>query len=81
MAEIVVTRGAQITLTKDVREKLGIRVGDTVIVNALGGLAIIAKRDPKIWRTLGGFLPPDFEATLKKMRADSTERLRRLGIA
>jgi len=81
VTEVVVTRGCQITLAKDVREKLGIREGDIVIVNALGGVATIAKRDPKVWRTLGGFLPPDFQETLKKMRTDSTERLRRLGIA
>lgn len=80
MTQVVVTRGSQITLTKEVRDKLGIREGDTVVVNTLGGIAIIAKRDPKSWRKLGGFLPPNFEDTLKKIRSDSTKRLRRLGI-
>lgn len=81
MTEVVVTRGSQITLTKAVRDRLGIREGDTVIVNTLGDIAIIAKRDPSVWRRLGGFLPPNFEQTLKKIRSDSTERLKRIGLA
>lgn len=80
MPQVVVTRGSQITLTKDVRDKLGIREGDTVVVNTMGGVAIIAKRDPNVWRQLGGFLPPNFEDTLRRLRSDSAERLRRLGI-
>lgn len=81
MPQVVVTRGCQITLTKDVREKLGIREGDVVTVNTLGDMAIITKRDPSVWRKAGGFLPEDFEEVLAKSRASALERLRRLGIA
>lgn len=79
MPQVVVTRGAQITLTRDVREKLGIHEGDVVTVNTLGGMVIITKRDPGAWRRLGDFLPEKFEKTLDMLRADGRERLKRLG--
>lgn len=80
MPRIVVTRGSQITLTKDVREKLGIREGDVVTLNTLGRIAIVAKRDPAVWRRLGRFLPEDFEEILREAREASRERFGRLGL-
>lgn len=81
MAQVVVTRGCQITLTKEIREKLAIREGDRVTVNTLGHLAIIAKRDPDVWDRAGDFLPEDFNRVLQDLRKDARERLDRLGIA
>lgn len=81
MPQTVVTRGCQITLTKDVRDKLGIREGDVVTVNTLGNMAIITKRDRSAWRKAKGFLPDDFSAIMAKTRQDARDRLRRLGIA
>lgn len=81
MAQSVVTRGSQITLTKEVRDKLGIREGDVVTVNTLGGMVVITKRDPAAWRRSKGFLPERFEGVLAALRADERERLRRLGVA
>lgn len=75
------TRGSQVTLTKEVREKLGIREGDGVTVNTLGDTAIITERDRAVWRKAHRFLPGDFEATLAKSRSGALDRLRRLGIA
>lgn len=80
MPQVVVTRGAQITLAKEVRDKLGIREGDVVNVNALGNMAIITKRDPGVWRRLGRFLPEDFEDVLRETREASRERFDRLGL-
>jgi bifunctional DNA-binding transcriptional regulator/antitoxin component of YhaV-PrlF toxin-antitoxin module len=79
--EVVVTRGAQITLTRDVREKLGIREGDVVTVNTLGGMVIITKRDPEAWRRSGDFLPENFEKTIAALRGDARARLERLGFS
>lgn len=81
MTHLVVTRGSQITLTRDVRQKLGVKEGDTVTVNTIGRVAVIAKRDPTVWRSGGRFLPPRPEEAMSALRADSTERLRRLGLA
>ena len=75
-----VTRGSQITLTKEVREKAGIAEGDRVILNVVGNTVVVAKRDPSVFDNIKGFLPENFDDIMKKMRTDSRERLRRLGI-
>jgi len=75
-----VTRGSQITLTKEVREKANIREGDRVIVNVQGGVVMISKRNSKVFDEIEGFLPENFGHVLKKMRTDEKERLVRLGI-
>lgn len=80
MSEVVVTRNHQMTLTKDVREKLDIREGDRIIINVVGDSAIISKRDPAAFREAGSFLPDDYEETLSQLRGDPKERLRRLGL-
>lgn len=80
MAEVTVTRNHQVTLTKDVREKLGIREGDKVVVNVLGDVAVIAKRDADAFRDAPSFLPEDFYDVLSEVRGDPEERLRDLGL-
>ncbi len=76
----VVTRGSQITLTKEVREKVGIAEGDRIILNVVGNTITVTKRDPSVFRKLKGFLPDNFEETLKKTRTDERKRLKELGI-
>lgn len=79
-AETIVTRGSQITLTKEIREKTGIKEGDRVILNVIGNTVTVTKRDPSVFDRVGRFLPDDFEEILKKTRTDDRERLKRLGI-
>ncbi len=79
MGEVLVTRGGQITLTKDVKEKLHIKEGDTIVVNTLGDLIIATKKDPKAFEK-HNFLPDNFEKTLKDLRSSTEERLKRFGI-
>ena len=80
MPQVVVTRGSQITLTREIREKLGIHEGDVVTLNTLGGMVVITKRDPDAWRRSGDFLPETFAKTLATMRsADARDRFKRLG--
>jgi len=76
----IVTRGSQITLTKDIREKTGIREGDRVILNVVGNTVVVAKRDPSVFDNIKGFLPENSDDVMRKMRSDSRERFRRLGI-
>jgi AbrB family looped-hinge helix DNA binding protein len=78
--ETVVTRGGQITLTKDVRERMNIREGDTVVLNVAGDVVMLSKRDPKVFDKFDDFLPEKFDNVLAKMRSDEKGRLRRLGI-
>ena len=79
MSEVVVTRGGQITLTKDVREKMDVEEGDVIIVNTLGDMIIASKMDPKVFDKRD-FLPENFEKILKSIRASPEGRLKRLGI-
>lgn len=81
MTEVVVTRNHQVTLTKDVRDKLGIREGDRVIVNVLGDSALLTKRDPGAFRESSPFLPEDFEDTLEELREGTEDRFEDLGLA
>ena len=79
MTEVVVTRGGQITITRSVREKLAVEEGDIVIVNTLGSLMLVSKKDPAVFNK-HGFLPDNFEKLLKKIRSSPEERLKRFGI-
>ena len=80
MAEVIVTRGSQITLTKDIRDKLGIKEGDLITLNVLGETAILSKKDPKAFEK-HNFLPENFSKLLKELRSSSLEeRYKRLGI-
>ncbi len=78
--ETIVTRGNQITLTKEIREKMHIREGDKVILNIKGDVLMVSKRDSRVFDNFEDFLPEKFEKTLKKIRTDEKERLKRLGI-
>lgn len=80
MAETTITRNYQITLTKDIRDKLGLKEGDILIMNSEGERIIIEKRKVDIWGKIGKCLPDDFEEILKSTRTDYTERLKRLGV-
>ena len=75
-----VTRGNQITLTKEIREKLHIKEGDKVILNLQGGVLMVSKRDSKVFDNFKEFLPERFGVVLKKIRSDEKERLKRLGV-
>lgn len=80
MPEVIVTRGSQITLTKEVREKMKVKEGDIIILNVIGDVLLASKRDPKILRKVSNFLPENFDKILKSIRSNPEERLRRLGI-
>ena len=41
MAEVVVTRKYQVTIPKEVREALGIRVGDRLLVRVIDGRIVL----------------------------------------
>jgi len=80
MSQTIVTRGGQITLTKEIREKLKIKEGDLVHINVQGDLVLISKKNPKAFDK-NNFLPNNFAKTLNEIRKVSYEdRLKRLGI-
>jgi len=77
---VTVTRNAQITIPKDVREALGIEEGDRVIVRVEGDRAVIEKVSEDVWSNCTDFLPEDFSGVLEKLRRDSRNRFRRMGL-
>ena len=79
MTTVMVTRHAQITIPKKIREALGIREGENVDVSLNNETIIVRKSLPKI-KEFQDFLPNDFDTVLEKMRKDSRERLKTLGI-
>lgn len=79
MTTVTVTRHAQITIPKKIREALGIREGDSVDMSLNNEKIIVRKTLPKI-KEFCDFLPQDFDTVRAKMRKDSRERLKALGI-
>ena len=80
MSKVKVTRNAQITIPKAIREKLGIEEGDILFVREQDRRIIIEKIEEDIWDDPGGFLPENFEDIQKQMRQDALKRLKRFGI-
>ena len=77
MTVVKVTRNSQITIPKEVREKVGIKEGDRVDVTVEGDKVVIRKIELD---EITDFLPKDFEEIMKKMRKDSRDRLKELGV-
>ncbi len=79
MTTSTVTRNAQITIPKKIREALGIKEGDNVDISIDDEKIIVRKTLPKIIE-FNDFLPRGFDVVLEKMRKDSRDRLKALGI-
>ena len=77
MTIVKVTRNSQITIPKEIREKVGIKEGDRVDVTVEGDKVVIRKIELD---EITDFLPKDFEEIMNKMRKDSRDRLRELGV-
>ncbi|MFH2106955.1 MAG: AbrB/MazE/SpoVT family DNA-binding domain-containing protein [Candidatus Micrarchaeota archaeon] len=80
MTEVYVTRNGQITLSKEIRDQLGIREGDCIVMNLVNDVILVSKKDPSVWDKVQSFLPENFENTLKAIRMDSSKRFKNLGI-
>lgn len=79
MTTVTVTRHAQITIPKKIREALGIREGDNVDISMDDEKIIVRRTLPEL-NEFTDFLPRGFDVVLEKMRKDSRERLKALGI-
>jgi AbrB family looped-hinge helix DNA binding protein len=80
LAVVVVTRNAQITIPKKIREALGITEGDRVTVRIERNRVIVEKVTEDVWSDCTDFLPENFEKVLEDLRKDSRERFKRLGL-
>ena len=79
-----VTRNYQITLPKEVREQASVNVGDTIVVTVDNGNITLKKRSSReaLDRAFGIFtsIKGDSVDYVRKMRAESEKRARRLGL-
>ena len=81
MASATVTRHSQVTIPKEIREAVGIVEGDKVKMRVVEGNKIVMeKANEEAWKDCTDFLPEDFEKVLAFLRADSTNRFKRLGL-
>ena len=80
MPTVKVTRNAQVTLPREVREKLGIKRGDRVVVRVENRRIIMEKISEDVWKDCTGFLPENFEEILREMRGDLRRRFHQLGL-
>jgi AbrB family looped-hinge helix DNA binding protein len=80
-ASVTVTRHSQVTIPKKIREEVGIAEGDKVNMKVVeGNKIVIEKANEEAWKDCTDFLPEDFEKILTSLRADSTNRFKRLGL-
>jgi AbrB family looped-hinge helix DNA binding protein len=77
MVVVKVTRNSQVTIPKEIRKKVSIKEGDKVEVTVEGERVIIRKLE---LGDITDFLPKDFDEITAKLRKDSKDRLRRLGV-
>ncbi len=79
MTTVTVTRHAQITIPKKIREALGIKEGENVDISLNNEKIVVRRTLPKL-KEFRDFLPQDFDTVLEKMRTDSRARLKALRI-
>ncbi len=80
MSKVIITRNYQITIPKEVRERLKLKLGDELLIHAEGNKIIVEPTSDDVWETCSDFLPENFEKIQEKIRVDATERFKKLGI-
>lgn len=80
MSKTKITRNYQITIPKEIREKLNLKLGEKVTIHLEGERIIIQRVNEAIWDKCHDFLPDNFEKILASLREDSSERFKKLGI-
>lgn len=80
MTTTIITRNFQITIPKEIREKLNLKLGEKVTIHLEGERMIIQRVNEAIWDECNDFLPENFEKILTLLRKNSTERFKKLGI-
>ena len=82
MARTKVTRNYQITLPRDIRESLGVEVGDTMILMEEEGEIKMKKFDEDTFKKAFGSwkIKESGVEYVRKMRKESEKRMKRLGL-
>jgi AbrB family looped-hinge helix DNA binding protein len=81
MEKTMLTRNFQVTIPKEIRKQLGLKLGDEFRVRAEDGKIVMEPLDEIAWEESSNFLPDNFEKVQGHLRHDASERFRRLGIS
>ena len=80
MSKTKITRNYQITIPRDIRKKLKLKLGEQVTIHLEGEKIIIQRFSDDIWNECTDFLPVNFDKILANLGEDSTKRFKKLGI-
>ena len=80
MAKTKITRNYQITIPKDIRDKLKLKLGEKITIHLEGEKIIIQRFSEDIWNECTDFLPENFDKIVANLREDATKRFKKLGI-
>jgi len=80
MPVVIITRNYQITIPKQIREKLGLKEGDKVEIYQEGDRIVIKKLEKRELEELRDFLPENFDEILSRIRGSTMNRLKRLDV-
>ena len=80
LSKTKITRNYQITIPKEIREKLKLRLGEKVTIRLEGDKIIVQRILDDVWDDCTDFLPENFEKILESLKEDSIKRFKRLGI-
>jgi AbrB family looped-hinge helix DNA binding protein len=79
MEKTTITRNFQITIPREIREKLHLKQGEHLRMQVQEDHIIVERMEENVWDT-HDFLPANFPEILDKLRTDETEKYKRLGI-
>ena len=80
MSKVKITRNYQITIPKEIRDKLKLKLGEKVTIRLEGDKIIVQRISDTVWENCTDFLPENFDKILESLREDSKKRFKRLGI-
>ncbi|MHA1720552.1 MAG: AbrB/MazE/SpoVT family DNA-binding domain-containing protein [Promethearchaeota archaeon] len=80
MSKTKITRNFQITIPKDIRKSLKLKIGDKMQIHVINDKIVLEPINENVWENISDFLPENFDKIREHIRNDQTERFKKLGI-
>ena len=68
-----ITRNYQITIPKEIRENLKLKIGDNMQIHIIDNKIVVEPINENVWENSSDFLPENFDKIQKHIRNDQTE--------
>ena len=68
-----ITRNYQITIPKEIRENLKLKIGDNMQIHITDNKIVVEPINENVWENSSDFLPENFDKIQKHIRNDQTE--------